>query len=148
MKIERTTSAHPGFIALVRHLDVYLAQIDGVEHAFYAQYNKIAALQNVVVAMGGDVPIGCGAFKPFDDRTVAVKRMYVLPVWRGKGAAGQVLSALEAWAAELGYHRCVLETGLRMPDAIGFYEKNGYGRIANFGQYAGVENSVCFEKSV
>jgi putative acetyltransferase len=148
MKIERTTSAHPGFVALVRHLDAYLAHIDGDEHAFYAQYNKIAALQNVVVALDGDTPIGCGAFKPFDESTVEVKRMYVLPEWRGKGVAPQVLSELERWAAELGYRRCLLETGLRMPDAVAFYTKNGYGRTENFGQYAGVENSACFEKKI
>jgi GNAT superfamily N-acetyltransferase len=148
MKILRTTSTHPGFVALVRHLDAYLARIDGDEHAFYAQYNKIAALQNVVVAMDGNVPIGCGAFKPFDENTVEVKRMYVLPEWRGKGVAAQVLGELEQWAAELGHSRCVLETGLRMPDAVAFYTKNGYARTENFGQYAGVENSVCFEKLV
>jgi putative acetyltransferase len=144
----RTTSDHPGFIALVRHLDAYLAHIDGDEHAFYAQYNKIAALQNVVVALDGDTPIGCGAFKPFDENTVEVKRMYVLPEWRGKGVAAQVLTELERWASELGYGRCVLETGLRMPDAIGFYEKNGYGHTANYGQYLGMENSTCFAKAI
>ncbi|MCU0345330.1 MAG: GNAT family N-acetyltransferase [Saprospiraceae bacterium] len=148
MSLHRTTSEHPGFVALVRHLDAYLAHIDGDEHAFYAQYNKIAALQNVVVALDGNTPIGCGAFKPFDESTVEVKRMYVLPEWRGKGVAPQVLNQLENWAAELGYGRCVLETGLRMPDAVAFYTKNGYARIENFGQYAGVENSVCFEKEL
>ncbi len=146
--IVRTTSAHPSFVALVRHLDAYLAHIDGDEHAFYAQFNKIAALQNVVVALNGDTPIGCGAFKPFDEKSVEVKRMYVLPEWRGKGVAGLVLADLERWAAELGYGRCLLETGLRMPDAVAFYTKNGYGRMENFGQYVGMENSVCFEKKV
>jgi len=29
---------------------------------------------------------------------------------------------------------------------IALYEKNGYRRIANYGQYAGIENSICFEK--
>lgn len=146
--IVRTTSEHPGFVALVHHLDAYLAHIDGDEHAFYAQYNKIAALQNVVVALDVDTPIGCGAFKPFDDNTVEIKRMYVLPERRGKGIAAQVLTELERWASELGYSRCVLETGLRMPDAVAFYKKNGYRRTENFGQYAGIDNSVCFEKTI
>jgi len=148
ISLERTTSEHPGFVALVRHLDAYLAKIDGDEHAFYAQYNKIAALQNVVVALDGDTPIGCGAFKPFDENSVEIKRMYVLPEWRGKGVAPQILAELERWAVELGHSRCVLETGLRMPDAVSFYTKNGYARIENFGQYAGVENSACFAKTV
>jgi putative acetyltransferase len=57
-----------------------------------------------------------------------------------------VLAELEAWAAELGYPKCVLETGKRQPEAIALYEKQGYQRISNYGQYIGVENSVCFEK--
>lgn len=146
--IVRTTSEHPGFVALVHHLDAYLAHIDGDEHAFYAQYNKIAALQNVVVALDVDTPIGCGAFKPFDENTVEIKRMYVVPERRGEGVAAQVLTELECWASELGYTRCVLETGLRMPDAVAFYTNNGYRRMENFGQYAGMDNSVCFEKII
>jgi hypothetical protein len=40
----------------------------------------------------------------------------------------------------------VLETGKRQPDAIHLYEKAGYRRFPNFGQYIGVDNSVCMEK--
>ena len=144
--IERATSEHPGFIALVHHLDAYLAGIDGEEHAFYARYNGIAALSNVVVAMVDGRPVGCGAFKPFDDRTVEIKRMYVLPEQRRTGVAGAVLEALETWVHSLGFNRCVLETGRRMPEAIAFYTRNGYSVTANFGPYEGVANSVCFEK--
>ena len=39
-----------------------------------------------------------------------------------------------------------LETGLKQPEAIRLYEKNQYNRIKNYGQYAEVESSVCFEK--
>ncbi|MFZ5941462.1 MAG: GNAT family N-acetyltransferase, partial [Bacteroidota bacterium] len=45
-----------------------------------------------------------------------------------------------------GFRRCVLETGKRQPEAINLYLKNGYGPIPNYGQYAGVENSLCFGK--
>ena len=75
-----------------------------------------------------------------------VKRMYTLPEYRGKGLAAMVLSDLEKWASELAYKRCVLETGKRQPEAIKLYEKNGYQVTPNYGQYIGIENSVCFEK--
>jgi putative acetyltransferase len=39
-----------------------------------------------------------------------------------------------------------LETGLKQPEAIRLYEKNGYKLILNYGQYIGMDNSVCFEK--
>ena len=46
----------------------------------------------------------------------------------------------------VGFEKCILETGKRQPDAIALYKKNGYNLIENYGQYIGMENSVCFEK--
>ena len=92
--------------------------------------------------------VGCGAFKPFDHQTVEIKRMYVAPAFRGRGIAGQILAELETQANELGYVACVLETGQKQPEAIQLYQKNGYAQIPNYGQYAGVENSVCMKKRV
>jgi GNAT superfamily N-acetyltransferase len=74
--------------------------------------------------------------------------MYTLPESRSKGIATKVLNELEKWATELYYKKCILETGWRQPDAIRLYEKNGYKRISNYGKYAGIENSVCFEKEL
>ena len=145
-KIKRTNSNHPDFIALVKHLDAYLAEMDGDEHAFYDQFNNIDSLKFVVLAYQDDQVIGCGAIKEYDYQTMEVKRMYTSPNSRGKGIATMVLKELELWASELSYNKCILETGLRQPEAIGLYQKNGYNRIANYGQYAKMENSVCFEK--
>ena len=74
--------------------------------------------------------------------------MYTLPAHRGHGLATRILTELEKWAAELGYKKCVLETGLRQPDAIALYTKSGYHRIPNYGQYLNIENSVCFAKEL
>ena len=41
-----------------------------------------------------------------------------------------------------------IETGKRQPEAIGLYKKKGYKLIPNYGQYAGTENSLCFEKEI
>jgi putative acetyltransferase len=144
----RTDSDNPDFIGLVRYLDADLAERDGNEHAFYDQFNKIARIRHVVVAYEDGTPVSCGAIKEYDPNTVEVKRMYTLPESRGKGIASQVLAALEIWAAELSYEKCILETGKRQPEAIGLYQKNGYQLTSNFGQYAGIENSVCFEKRI
>ena len=144
----RTNSGNPDFISLVKLLDADLAVRDGDEHAFYAQYNKVDAIRHVVVAYAGGRPVGCGAIKEFENGTMEVKRMYTLPEFRGKGIASQLLAELEKWAAELGYQKCILETGKKQPEAIALYQKNGYRDIPNYGQYAGVENSVCFEKDL
>jgi GNAT superfamily N-acetyltransferase len=146
--LKRTNSDDPDFIALVRHLDAELAVRDGDEHAFYHQFNKIVNLKNVVVAYRGEQAVGCGAIKPLEENEMEVKRMFVPLELRGQGIASQVLSELERWASELGAQACCLETGLRQPEAIALYEKSGYERIPNYGQYAGVDNSVCFRKKL
>lgn len=146
MELIRTNSENPDFIALVRLLDTELAERDGEDHGFYSQFNKIDSIHHVVVGYDQFGPVACGALKPFDDQTVEIKRMYTRTEHRGRGLASQVLASLEIWAVELGYHRCVLETGKKQPEAIALYEKTGYRQIPNYGQYAGIENSLCFEK--
>lgn len=148
MEIIRTDSTNADFIELVRHLDADLAIRDGSEAAFYAQYNKIDAIGHVLVAYVDGVAVSCGAIKQFDEGSMEVKRMYTLPEHRGKGIAAAVLSELEKWAAELGYRQCVLETGKKQPEAIRLYETSGYALTPNYGQYVGIENSVCFAKTV
>ena len=74
--------------------------------------------------------------------------MFVNPDERGKGIAGKVLCELEAWAQELNFDQCVLETGFKQPEAIALYTRSGYQVIPNYGQYAGVENSVCMMKKI
>jgi len=148
MKLQRTSSNNPDFTALVKQLDAYLAEKDGSEHAFYAQYNKVDAIKHVIVAYEDEGPVSCGAIKEFSSNAMEVKRMYTAPLGRQKGVASKVLSELEKWASELGYEKCVLETGKRQVEAIAFYKKSGYEIIPNYGQYIGIENSVCFEKSL
>ena len=148
IKVLRTNSDHPDFISLVRLLDADLAKRDGDEHSFYAQFNKIDKIKHAVVLHEDEKPVACGALKQYAEEIMEVKRMYTLPVCRGKGIATAVLNELEKWAAELGYAKCILETGKRQPEAISLYTRNGYVLIPNYGQYAGVENSVCFEKAI
>ncbi len=148
IKIIRTDSANNDFIELVKHLDADLAVRDGDEHAFYHQFNKIDMIKHVVVLYEDDVAVSCGAIKESIPGSMEVKRMYTTPSHRGKGLAAKVLAKLEKWAAELGYPKCVLETGKKQPEAIALYKKSGYKIIPNYGQYIGVENSVCFEKQL
>lgn len=94
----------------------------------------------------GITPIACGALRQIDEHHGEVKRMFVVPDRRGSGVATLVLRSLEGAARdELGWDRLVLETGDRQPDAIRFYEREGYTRIPNFGYYAASEYSLCYE---
>jgi GNAT superfamily N-acetyltransferase len=136
------------FIQLVDRLDKLLADLDGRDHDFYNQHNKIDNIKHVVLAYDDNLPVSCGAIKEFDPKTMEVKRMFTLASHRGKGFATLVLTELEKWALELGYSKCILETGKRLPDAVRLYEKSGYQLIPNYGQYVEMENSICFEKKL
>jgi putative acetyltransferase len=144
----RTDSENKDFQSLVRDLDAFLRTRDGDEHSFYAQYNKIDSIKHVIMAYDDNKAVGCGAIKHYADYTMEVKRMFVPEGIRGKGIASLVLAELEKWAKEMGYKKCILETGKRQTEAIALYNKNSYVSIPNFGQYAGKENSVCFEKTL
>ncbi len=146
IKLLRTDSSHSDFVALVRELDRDLAIRDGEDHAFYAQFNKIDAIKHVVVAYIDGNPVGCGAIKAYSEGVTEVKRMFTNPNLRAKGIASSVLKELEKWAIELGYSSCILETGVKQPEAIALYTKNDYRLIPNYGQYENVADSVCFEK--
>lgn len=147
-QIKRTNSDDANFQKLVAALDKDLAIRDGAEHSFFAPFNKIAAIKYVVLAFENDEAVGCGAIKEYEPGIMEIKRMFVPAGKRGKGIASGVLAALEIWAAELGYQKCILETGEKQPEAIRLYEKNNYKRIKNYGQYAAVQSSVCFEKII
>lgn len=148
MTLFRTTSENADFQLLVHQLDSFLTEINGADHAFYNQFNGIAALQHVVVAYVDNVPAGCGAFKPFDNERVEIKRMYVDPAQRGRGIGGHVLAKLEAWSHELGYRACVLETSIKLTAANHLYAKHGYESIPKYGQYIDMPDSVCFRKNL
>ena len=104
-----------------------------------------------LVARADGEPVGCGAVRPLVDGpadVAEIKRMYTTPEARGRGISRAILARLEAEAAGFGYRRVQLESGLRQPEALRLYETSGYQRIADYGQYAGHELTVCFGKEL
>ena len=148
IRLFRTDSGNEDFIRLVKELDADLAERDGEEHSFYSKFNKVDLIRHVVVAYHNNIAISCGALKEYDPKTMEVKRMFTSPENRGKGFAGIILHELENWAREMNFEKCILETGKRQAEAIRLYKKSGYDIIPNYGQYAGIENSVCFKKDL
>ncbi len=99
-----------------------------------------------VVARDADgQAVGCGALRPLQPGVAELKRMYARPGSRGVGAA--VLAHLESAARELGYRAVWLETRAVNARALAFYARHGYGRIENFGRYAGNAAAVCLGKA-
>ena len=91
-------------------------------------------------------PVGCGAFRPMNETTAEVKRMYAKE--KGLGIGSKILSFLEHQAHNMGYKTLRLETRVINRNAVSFYERNGYIKIPNYGKYEMRENSICFEKKL
>jgi GNAT superfamily N-acetyltransferase len=92
--------------------------------------------------------IGCGALRRLDAHSAEVKRMYVEPASRGSGVAAALLRSLEERAFARGWTTLRLETGPAQPDAIRFYEREGYRPIPLYGVYAGSDLSLCYERAL
>ena len=144
----RTTSGNNDFRTMVNALDEDLNLRNGDIQRQYDQYNKIDHIKHAIVVYVGEKPVGCGCFKRFDDETVEMKRMFVLPEMRGKKLAAKLLQELETWAVEEGFTKAVLETGLRQVEAQRLYSVAGYSRTENYGQYVGMEDSICYRKEM
>lgn len=100
-----------------------------------------------LVALDADgSPVGCGGLRLLDARSAEIKRMYVVPVARGTGVSTALLRALETEAASLGLAELLLETGTGQPDAMRFYEREGYTPIPSFGPYRDEPTSRCYAR--
>ena len=134
--------------ALVAELDVYFRAGWGEVAEKYKQYHALDGMACAVVAYIEGKPAACGCWRAFDPVTAEIKRMYVRPAYRRQGIAGKIVAALEQHAAANGCHRAVLETGADMPEAIAFYEKQGYRLVPNYGDFVDDEICVCMEKQI
>ncbi|WP_341719220.1 GNAT family N-acetyltransferase [Micromonospora sp. FIMYZ51] len=97
---------------------------------------------------GTGTAVGCGGLRLLGPDSAEIKRMYVIPSARGTGVATTILRALEHAARDAGVRTLLLETGTAQPEAIRFYEREGYHRIDNFGPYRGEALSVCYARQL
>jgi len=100
-----------------------------------------------LVALAEGRAVGCGALQPAGETGLGeLKRMYVIPEFRGRGIASAVLGSLEKLASESGYVALRLATGLRQPEAIALYERRGYRLVEPYGKYVNDPLSRCYHK--
>ena len=70
--------------------------------------------------------VGCIGLRPFSDSIGELKRLYVVPAFRGHGLARALVSAAIAAARSIGYSALVLDTLSSMRAAIALYESFGF----------------------
>ena len=102
-----------------------------------------------VGAFDGERIVGHAALRPVTidgEDALEVKRVIVLPEYRGLGISRQLMAELEVVAVERGVRLLVLQTGDQQPEAVSLYERIGYEPIERFGLYAPVPFFLCFGK--
>ncbi len=78
-------------------------------------------------------PVAIGGLRPLDEDGVCeIKRMYVVPAARSRGAGRALLAALEDTARELGYERVRLDSGPKQRHSRVLFADAGYVEIAPY----------------
>lgn len=147
IEIIKTDSQNLEFKKLVQLLNSDLAKRDGETHPL-SQFNAIANLKYVILALKKDKVIGCGAISKYSFNSMEIKRMYVSPEVRGQRIGEKILSELENWSRELDSIKCVLFMGTKQPEASKLYQRNGYYLIQKYGKLKDIPDSLCFAKDL
>lgn len=118
-------------------------------HFFDLQPGQVAhGAGQFVVGWLDAQPVACGAFRLIGDGTAEVKRMFVRPQARGHKIGAAVLHELETRAISAGATRLALETGPRLTQARGLYDRAGFRPCACWGEYAAASTSICLDKRI
>jgi putative acetyltransferase len=152
LEITRIDPRDPEAAALINAMTaeirvIYDFKVDG--HGHFKPEDVLVPGSGFFVGRIADKAVSSGAFRPLEDGVAEIKRMFVLPEYRGRGYSKEMLLLLEEEARAYGYTTVRLETRPLQHAAIALYEKLGYKRIPGYGIYAGQEAAcLCYEKSL
>jgi putative acetyltransferase len=130
----------PELVRLARELFVEYSESLGVDLCFQGFTEELARLPGeyakpagrLMLVFEGPETMGCGALRPIDDRVCEMKRVYLRPSVRGKGAGRMLIGALIETAREMGYERMRLDTLPSMTRAKEIYRSLGFREIAPY----------------
>ena len=140
----------PDVVALIDALDAYQKPLYPAESHHGIDVAALTRPEVVFAVMRKDDgrAVGIGALVLDSDGCGELKRMYLLPAWRGGGRARALLAFLEAAGSARGCRCLRLETGIHQHEALAFYAAAGYSRRGPFGDYGPDPLSVFMEKTI
>ena len=148
IKIIETDPNSSKALLLLEELSEALEAITGSsgKNSFHPEDVCIPRSSFVIAYDENGEALGCGGFRPINESTAEVKRMYART--KSIGVGTKILMYLEIQASKLDYTYLWVETRLINERAVAFYENRGYYRIPNYGKYNSNPEAVCFEKKI
>ncbi len=133
----RARSATSSEIPLVRTLFLEYADSLGIDLCFQDFDRELAELPGeyaqppgaLMLACEGDEVLGCVAVRNLDGDACELKRLYVRPECRGRGAGRTLAEAAIASARAAHYRRIRLDTLPSMREAVELYRSLGFREI-------------------
>ena len=101
----------------------------------------------LLLAMDGDLPVGCVALRGLDQATCEMKRLYVTPEYRDHRLGRRLVEEAVLRAGRLGYSRMFLDTVPEMAEAIRLYRKLGFVDTEPYGDHR-IERTIYLEKTI
>ena len=105
-------------------------------------YSRLSDLDNagsvyadralLLCAIAENEIIGTGAIKRFDDRECEMARMFVAPIYRGRGIARAISDRLISFARSAGYNRIRLSSNSALTASHRLYERMGFQPTASW----------------
>ncbi len=137
----------PEVVRLIEELDAYQSQMYPPESNYHDSATELR--QPYVQFFGAhadDILVGIAAVKTKWADFGEVKRMYVMPEARGRGAAFKLLTAIEDYLRQRNTYCLRLETGNKHDRALKFYKTAGFYPCERYGDYRPDPLSVYLEK--
>lgn len=128
-------AASLGFDLCFQNFDKELAKLPGE----YAPPNGC-----LIIAIDGTQVVGCVALRKLVNDICEMKRLYVRPVFRGKGIGRELVKAIIDEAKKIGYTHMRLDTVPVMKEAIALYRSMGFYEIEPY-RYNPIEGAVFME---
>ena len=102
-------------------------EVDWMSRAYAAARSAYYVVESAGVVHGG---AGIAPLEGGDAGTCELRKMYLLPGLRGRGAGAQLMAHCLGAARGFGFTRCYLETLRGMDAAMRLYARSGFVEIA------------------
>ncbi len=136
----REYATTPGVVSCLDDFERELASLPGL-------YAPPGGRLLLAIEESAEVPreaIGCAALRKWEPDACEMKRLYVRPAFRGKGAGRELVRSLIADARSIGYKKMLLDTLPSMKESHKLYRTLGFHEISAY-QKNPIPEALFFE---